>query len=168
MTNGYCCGFVPGTNKHQLWCAQHPDRVKETAKEAEPAPPPVPNKPEPKSAADRIAQQCANLLDEDIWDALDKYWITIKGVKLWVANTAGDVRIDVKATAPQLAEVYPAPDFRHIFWDSYSSFLYRERERRAAAVEREMQAKLAPPPPEPPTERKSIIERIMLWLGGNA
>lgn len=155
MIAGYCCGFVPGTNLHQLWCAQHPDRVKETAKAAEPALPPKPNKPEPKSAADRIAQQCAELLDQDIWDGLDKYWITIKGVRFWIANSAGDVYIRLRGDAPQLSEAYPATDFRHVFWDAYRGFLYREKERRAAAVERELQQKLAPPPPAiEPVSRK--------------
>jgi hypothetical protein len=154
----YCCGFVPGTNKHQLWCSQHPDRVKERAAAEPPAvePAPKPNKPEPQSAADRIAQQCAELLDANCWDDLDKYWINIRGVKFWIANNAGDVHIETGASAPQLKDVYPSGDFRHLFFDSYKRFLHRETERRAALVEADLKRKLSPPPPaETPPRKRS-------------
>lgn len=163
---GFCCGFVAGTDKHQLWCARHPDRLRKAGQEAEALPAPPPNKPEPRGAADRIAQQCASLLDADKWDTLDKHWITIRGVKLWIANQAESVHIRTDADAPQLSEVYPHTDYRHIFWESYTSFLGRERERRAATVERELRRKLEPPTPEPVPEHKSRIERLMNWLAG--
>jgi hypothetical protein len=156
--HGYCCGFVRGVpGVHQLWCAEHPDR-KRGAEPVQVAPPP--NKPEPKSAADRLALQCAALLDEDKWDTLNKHEIDVRGVRFWIANGAKHVVVRMTADTEQLREAGPAEYFRELFWESYQAFLRREVERRAAAVERELQRKLNPPPiPEVKPIKRGLFGR---------
>lgn len=157
----YCCGFVQGVpNKHQLWCAKHPDRVKAKAP-PEPPPPPVSNAPVIKSAADRVVMQCAALLEEDKWNTLTNHVIDIRGTKIWISNGANFVCLQTEASCDQLKDLAPNASVRTYFWDAYEGFLRREKERRAETIERQLAAKLAaerrPPIPAVAPPRRKFL-----------
>lgn len=116
------------------------------------------NFPAPKNAADRIVLKASELLDRDVLDAISNVAVRVRGVYITRPdrNTRASVALR-ESPCDDLKLIASSPEYSSRFGEAVDGYLGRERERRAAPLERSINA-------EPDQQPPGLVERVMLWL----
>lgn len=162
---GYCCGYVNGTNKHQLWCSRHPDRRKDTDA-------PAAKSNSDQAMVDDIARGVANSLDQhpDRWkvsqNKTNHDWLRDGTFAVDVSGGVGCVQVSLEGSGTHYEHVMrdKATASQEAIWAAYKAW---QEKRLVAHVNRAPPP--PPPPPAPPIPRQpGAVERVWVYLfGGN-
>lgn len=161
---GYCCGFIGGTNKHQLWCQKHPDRYK--GKEASTA-----KSNSDQAMVDDIARGVASSLEQhpNRWNVSpnknNNDWLRDGTFAVDVSGGVGCVRVSLEGSGMHYEHVTrdKATASQEAIWTAYKAW---QEKRLVAHINRAPPP--PPPPPVPPVPREpGAIERVWVYLFGS-
>lgn len=88
------------------------------------------NFPEPKTNADRIALKAAELLDQDVWEDVTDFEVTVRGVRIGIHKDY-PVKVPVSSSDADILKMErPSAAIAELVLDSFTRAMARERERR--------------------------------------
>ena len=162
MSDAFCCGMVHGTDKHQLWCSEHPDRKKKATMETHATAKPPSNSEQ--AVVDDIAKGVVEKLDADHpgW-IVDEENNRLKNdeVTLWVGGGPSKVVAWLKGAGKHYSDGGNSNASQDHIWDGFK----RWQERRYLA---NLKAKETPAPVIPVLKsdprRLAVLAVAAAWI----